>query len=57
MRRTIALIGYSLLLGTVTAFAQQVSKEQYRNADPKDVVKQTNLNEEQLSTIQRLLSV
>lgn len=53
MRRTIGLIGCGLLLGTTTVFAQQINKEQYKNAAPKDLIKQTTLNEEQLSTIQR----
>ena len=53
MRRTIGLIGCGLLLGTATVFAQQINKAQYKNAAPKDLVKQTALNEEQLSTIQR----
>jgi len=53
MRRTISLIGCGLLLGTATVFAQQINKEQYKNVAPKDLIKQTTLSEEQLSTIQR----
>ncbi|MBS0028342.1 TlpA disulfide reductase family protein [Chitinophaga sp. 22321] len=51
MRKKIRLIGCYLLFGTATVFAQK--NEQYRNADPKELVKSTTLTEQQLMDIQR----
>lgn len=51
MRTKICLIGCSLLLSVTMVFAQK--NEQYRNADPKELIKNTTLSEQQLSDIQR----
>lgn len=50
MRNRIIALGCCLLSGSA-ALAQQA--EQYRNADPKELVKRTDLTEQQLSDIQR----
>ncbi|MDQ0107250.1 thiol-disulfide isomerase/thioredoxin [Chitinophaga terrae (ex Kim and Jung 2007)] len=51
MRKNICLLGICLLLGAGSLFAQQ--NEQYKNADPKELVKRTDLTEQRLSGIQR----
>ncbi|PSL34974.1 TlpA disulfide reductase family protein [Chitinophaga ginsengisoli] len=48
--RRISLIGCSLLLGVITVFAQK--NEQYKNADPKELIKRTDLTSQQLESIQ-----
>lgn len=50
MRRKITLLGSLLLAGTVTLFAQNF--EQYNTADPKELVKRSDLTAEQLEGIQ-----
>ncbi|HWV65666.1 TlpA disulfide reductase family protein [Chitinophaga sp.] len=51
MRTKISLIGCSLLFGATMVFAQR--NEPYRNADPKELVKNAALSEQQLADIQR----
>ncbi|SHN33517.1 TlpA disulfide reductase family protein [Chitinophaga sp. CF418] len=48
--RRISLIGCSLLLGVTTVFAQK--NEQYKNADPKELIKRTDLTPKDLEAIQ-----
>ena len=49
--RRISLIGCSLLLGVTSLFAQK--NEQYKNADPKELIKRTDLTPQELESIQR----
>lgn len=49
--RRISLIGCSLLLGITTVFAQKY--EQYKNADPKELIQRKDLTQQQLESIQR----
>jgi len=56
MRRKISRIGCALLLCATTLFGQQ-NNEQYRNADPKELVKHADLSEQQLMEIQRYFQV
>lgn len=49
--RRISLIGCSLLLGVTSVFAQK--NEQYKNADPKELIKRTDLTPQELESIQR----
>jgi len=49
--RKIILLGCCLLIGASTILAQQ--NEQYKNADPKELIKRTDLSEDQLGGIQR----
>lgn len=49
--RKISLIGCSVLLGITSVFAQK--NEQYKNADPKELIKRTDLTPQQLEAIQR----
>lgn len=51
MKRKTCLLGVSLLFCGMAVMAQ--SQEQYRNADPKELIKRTDLTEQQLSDIQR----
>jgi thiol-disulfide isomerase/thioredoxin len=51
MLRKIKLLGCCLLIGVTTVFAQK--NEQYRNADPKELIKRTDLTEQELASIQR----
>jgi len=48
--RRISLIGCSFLLGISTVFAQK--NEQYKNADPKELIKRTDLTPQALEGIQ-----
>lgn len=50
MRRRIILLGSLLLAGTVTVFAQQF--EQYKNADPKELINRKDLSIQELEGIQ-----
>jgi thiol-disulfide isomerase/thioredoxin len=51
MMRKINLLGCCLLMGAATVFAQK--NEQYRNADPKELIKRTDLTAQELESIQR----
>jgi thiol-disulfide isomerase/thioredoxin len=51
MKRKITLMGIGLLLGMATAHAQQL--DQYRNADPKELVNRKDLSQQELASIQR----
>jgi thiol-disulfide isomerase/thioredoxin len=50
MRRKIILLGSLLLAGTVTVFAQQF--EQYKEADPKELINRKDLSLQELEGIQ-----
>jgi len=56
MRRKISWIGCALLLSATVVFSQQ-QNEQYKNADPKELVKRADLSEQQLMEIQRYFQV
>lgn len=56
MRKKISWIGCALLLSASTVFSQQ-NNEQYRNADPKELMKRADLSEQQLMEIQRYFQV
>lgn len=51
MRKKITLLASLLLIGIATVHAQQL--EQYRNADPKELVKRKDISQQELETIHR----